>query len=146
MVAAQWDKGNTILGCPSRLEGSYKHISSYESVRILSYAHNTLVMGTIGKPTKLSSLKKPSYYIAFTDGQIHTLLSSNHFYGTEYGHSYNAIDFRHNGAFNATHPDGHVSAYTGINQWHAPNEPTAWGFESHKKLRPGQHGDTAVRW
>ena len=150
MTAEQFQKGDTILGCPSRDDSGYFHFS-YAGARkkMSSYAHNTLLMGTISSPVKISSIKKPSFYIAFPDSEIHTLLSSNHWFGKEHGKNYDAFDFRHSGksVFNAVHPDGHVGSYNGLANWHAADESSSTTLASYKKIRPSHNGETACsKW
>jgi len=152
MTREQFRKGDTILGCPSRDEGGYwAYGTAYPGAakKMSSYAHNTMLMGITSIPVKISSIKKPSFYIAFPDSEMWMLIHTNHFYGKEHGKDYDSFDFRHSGktVFNAVHPDGHVESYNGITNWHAPDETSSQKLASYKKIRPSYNGETACsKW
>ena len=152
MEIEDFHKGNTILGCPSRDDSGYWHFgTSYAGAtkKMSSYAHNTMLMGIMSIPVKISSIKRPSFYIAFADSEIHTFLHTNHWFGKEQGKNYDGFDFRHSGksVFNAVHPDGHVESYNGIANWHAADETSSQTLPSYKKIRPSYNGETACsKW
>ena len=152
MDAAQWIKAKSVIACPSRTDGRYHSTLAVvdgvtADVKVESYGHNTALMGHTNSGwgpylTKRSRLKNPSYYIAFADSHVYTIQYSTYWWNVASGNNYNALDFRHNESFNAVHPDGHVSSYTGITQWHSPDKSTADTKKfSLRKIRPNKNGE-----
>jgi prepilin-type processing-associated H-X9-DG protein/prepilin-type N-terminal cleavage/methylation domain-containing protein len=116
MSETKWQNGQSINGCPARESVTGYTPSSGYAERAISYAHNTLAMGTFDTPRKLSSLKHPSFYIGFIDSEWWAVASSGRipmgrWNGTT---NYNYVDFRHNNSANVAYLDGHVFPFSDV--------------------------------
>lgn len=115
-VYDKYQLGHTINGCPERSDSilALKDGSPTTMVeRYYSYGASNDVIGSIGKGYKVTLLKNPSKYIAFSDAAYWNFSRST--YHSDY--AYPRLDVRHQGgnSINLTHTDGHVSSWSGRN-------------------------------
>ena len=111
-----WQAGNSINGCPTRIDARGDSNLSDYAPKAQSYALAWEVTGTgnVGNKIwrKLTDYKHPSRWITWIDSEL-TLISSSSYWQCIYNgqRSVDVISLRHNRRANAVHIDGHVSQY-----------------------------------
>jgi len=148
-----WNAGNCFNGCPSRADNgrSYPVVTN---MRYISYSHASGVLGHVHnadpaswRGVKLSWLKKPSFYIAFSDSESY--MNNNSYFWKRYpegGITCEYSDFRHSGrtSLNAAMTDGHVQVFNNMSDWFFTSEGEAAKHDTYKRFRPRYNGE--INW
>ena len=142
----QWFGPSSIMNCPSRqANGRGKRTTNKEYY--YSYSINRNVQGLIkndwqGEERKINSLKKPSYYVSFTDSETYNFYDGT-YYKRPNGTDPNRIDFRHNNkkSFNAVFSDGHCDTLTNPEEWLSDSSTEASKKPSYKRILPKANGE-----
>ena len=119
---ADWKAGRSINSCPSKNKNYGTAVTGYAQEAI-SYAHNTLALGSQAQGTnadathKMTRLKRPGFYIGFCDSDGWCIATSGSLpKGRWSGSSGDFVSFRHAGRSNAVFIDGHVAPITAKNE------------------------------
>ena len=132
----KWFGDSSIMVCPSRQANNYGKYYEY----YYSYALNRRVQGYLPlEARKVTLLKRPSFYIAFTDSESYNFDRGSFWENRPLaGKTANRVDFRHNGnkSFNAIHADGHIAPYSNINDWWLPAKSGYNKLPHYKKIDP----------
>ena len=119
----KWKFGLSFNGCPSRTPDQNTTKNYYDTdpvtMRGISYAHCTDVLGTFHAPgphtkaKKLSKFRKPSFYLAFIDSENYSIQQDHckSKYTRAGEKKCDFLSFRHSGRMNAVHLDGHGDSY-----------------------------------
>ena len=136
----KWFSGSSIMVCPSRQANNYGKYGEYYH----SYAINRRVQGYVetnwaGEARKIGLLKRPSYYISFTDSETYNFDRGSFWENRPLaGKSANRVDLRHNGnkVFNAIHADGHIAHYSNFADWWLAAKSGYSNLPHYKRIDP----------
>ena len=136
VAVEKWFGDSSIMTCPSRQANNYGKYGVYYH----SYALNRRVQGYLPlEARKVTLLKRPSFYIAFTDSETYNFDRGSFWENRPLaGKTANRVDFRHNGnkVFNAIHADGHIAPYSNSSEWWLPAKSGYTNLPHYKKIDP----------
>ena len=108
-----WTNGESVMGCPStstngtfmKYDKNHKEVPTIGNERLLSYAHNTCVLGSDEDKFKLAALRRPDKYIGFIESNEYNISLGNY-----HNQKYERVVIRHQNktALNASFVDGHA--------------------------------------
>jgi len=116
---SDWNLKSSAAKCPSRQNDGRSTKDDDGRPFSISYAHNSDWGGSRpyrdaslrNSPKKAASLRQPSFYITFIEGEDYWFDASDYYKCRGTGYTRDVVDFRHTESANAVMADGHVQTF-----------------------------------